>query len=112
MRSNDQRVRRHVIMRKRSASIALLMGLLAGCVASREPPSGLSRDDTVVAGEVRRALAADAQCECSQVYVESYRGAVQLSGRVSTTAQRNRAVALARGVPGVVTVTNEIEVQL
>lgn len=98
-------------MSSRSVAILVLAAVLAGCVAPRSSSIDAPRDDTVVAGEVRQALAADTLCQCSQVYVESYRGAVQLSGRVSTIAQRDRAALVARGVPGVVTVTNEIEVR-
>lgn len=96
---------------QRLLTCALLALVLAGCATSRTTRSGTAREDTVVAGQVREALAADALCQCRQVYVESYRGAVQLSGRVATSAQRDRASTLARGVPGVVTVTSEIEVQ-
>ena len=66
-------------------------------------------DDTVISGAVQRALATDPAFAGHRIYVETYRGAVQLSGWVLTPEQKARAVAVAQGIAGVRSVTNELE---
>jgi osmotically-inducible protein OsmY len=45
------------------------------------------------------------------VNVESFKGAVQLSGFVKTAAQRDRAIRIADAVPGVTQVFNSIQIR-
>ena len=45
------------------------------------------------------------------VSVESFKGAVQLSGFVKSAAQRDRAVKIANDVPGVPPVFNSIQLR-
>lgn len=93
------------------AAICLAM---AACDATAKEP-GNDRvaivDDTVISGTVVRALEEDPLFERHGIYVETYRGAVQLSGWVATPEQRARATSIARGIAGVRSVTNELELE-
>lgn len=88
----------------------LVTGGLAACAsAPREAHVAEVPDDPVISGYVRTALRADPLCARLPIYVETYRGAVQLSGAVATPEQKTRAAEIARAAPGVRSVTNELE---
>jgi BON domain len=83
--------------------------LLVGCAGNEKQSSaGEYIDDTVLTTRVKTALLNDPDVSGLSVNVESFRGTVQLSGFVKTVAERNRAVQLARGIPGVRQVKNDI----
>lgn len=87
----------------------LLTVLLAACAGTATQPStGEYIDDTVLTTRVKSALLNDPAVSGLSVNVETYKGTVQLSGFVKTVAERNRAVALARDIPGVKQVRNDI----
>jgi hyperosmotically inducible periplasmic protein len=83
--------------------------LLVGCAGNdKQASAGEYIDDTVLTTRVKTALLNDPNVSGLSVNVESFRGTVQLSGFVKTVAERNRAVQLARGIPGVRQVKNDI----
>lgn len=87
----------------------VLAVLLAACAGSATQSStGEYIDDTVLTARVKSALLNDPAVSGISINVESYKATVQLSGFVKTVAERNRAVQLARGVPGVRQVRNDI----
>ena len=61
-------------------------------------------DDSVISARVKAALVKD-----PIVSVESFKGALQLSGFVETAHRRVRAVKIADDVPGVTHVFNSIQ---
>lgn len=82
---------------------------LVGCAGNdKQSSAGEYIDDTVLTTRVKTALLNDSNVSGLSVNVESFRGTVQLSGFVKTVAERNRAVQLARGIPGVRQVKNDI----
>lgn len=86
--------------------------LLAGCASTAtESSTGEFLDDTVITARVKAALVKDPMVSALDVSVESFKGAVQLSGFVKTAAQRERAVKLANDVPGVTQVFNSIQLR-
>lgn len=89
-------------------AIALTL-FLAGCAGTATQSStGEYIDDTLLTTHVKSVLLADPDVSGLSVKVESFRGVVQLSGFVKTVKERNRAVELARGIPGVRQVRNDI----
>ena len=68
-------------------------------------------EDSRTAERVREALAAGADYKYDGVKVIASNGAVQLSGSVNTSAQRNSAGAVASEVVGVKDVVNNIAVK-
>lgn len=92
---------------------ALLMAVfLAACAGTAtESSTGEFLDDTVITARVKAALVKDPMVSALDVSVESFKGAVQLSGFVKTEAQRDQAVRIANDVPGVTQVFNSIQLR-
>ncbi len=94
--------------------LTLPVGFVAGCAStdSRErQPVGEYIDDSVITTRVKAAMAGDSDISVMEVSVETYDGVVQLSGFVTSQAQANRAAELARGVPGVKRVNNDMRIR-
>ena len=89
-----------------------MAAVLAGCAStSNEASTGEFLDDTVITTRVKAALVKDPTVRALDVSVESFKGAVQLSGFVKTAAERDRAVKIANDVPGVTQVFNSIQLR-
>ena len=69
---------------------------------------GTEIDDTVVTTRVKAALLADATVKSYGFKVDTSKGDVQLSGFVDNQAHIDRAVEVARAVPGVKSVENKV----
>ncbi len=86
--------------------------LLTGCAGSRyERSTGEYIDDKTLSYKVSNAVHSDSEYKMGGVDVKAFRGNVQLSGFVTTEAQKNRAGEIARSVPGVQSVENNITVK-
>lgn len=84
----------------------------AGCAAtSTRESTGEYIDDRAISTKVKTALLRDKDVSGFAVEVNVFRGVVQLGGFVDTDAQRTRAEEIARGVPGVQSVQNNITVK-
>jgi osmotically-inducible protein OsmY len=89
-----------------------VIGLVAGCAGDRYHQStGESIDDSGITMHVKSALSDDTQYKYDGVEVKTFKGTVQLSGFVDTSAQMDRAGKLAKGVAGVKDVENNITVK-
>lgn len=83
-----------------------------GCAGTTTSQStGEYVDDAATTAKVKTALVRDEVVKAMQVDVDTFKGAVQLSGFVDTTQQKSRAEQIAAGVEGVLTVTNNIIVK-
>lgn len=93
--------------------LAIVFALvLAACAATSDQSStGEFIDDSVITTRVKAALVKDPMVSALDVSVESFKGAVQLSGFVKTAAERDRAAQIADGVPGVTQVFNSIQLR-
>jgi hyperosmotically inducible periplasmic protein len=103
-----------------NAALAGVMTLaIAGCskpqeVATVPPPAttvGTEIDDSVVTARVKTALFADADVKGFDFNIETRKGQVQLSGFVDSQAQAERAITLAREVPGVKGIENHVSLK-
>ena len=63
-------------------------------------------EDSVITTKVKAAVFNDPSLKSTEINVETYKGIVQLSGFVRSSADINRAVEVARGVRGVTSVKN------
>jgi hyperosmotically inducible protein len=97
---------------------ALLFALAGGAVLQTGCGSTATRqstgeyiDDATITAKVKAALASDDLVKAREVNVETYKGVVQLSGFVSTVAERTQAGLVASGVTGVQSVTNNIQIK-
>ncbi|WP_018950158.1 BON domain-containing protein [Thioalkalivibrio sp. ALMg11] len=90
----------------------LLALLLAGCAASNERQTvGEYVDDSVITTKVKAALFNEPSLSGFEVSVETYEGRVQLSGFVSSQEDINKAVEITRGVEGVRSVENNMQLK-
>jgi len=68
-------------------------------------------DDGITTAKVKAALLADPGVKSLDIAVATRIDEVQLSGFVDNQEQMNRAVEISRNVPGVRTVTNEMQIK-
>jgi len=95
-----------------SACIALLAAaVLVNCAASpiRESTGELV-DDSGITAQVKAELVKDHETRARDIGVQTYRGVVQLSGFVSSDAERQEAARDASQVAGVRSVHNDLKV--
>lgn len=95
---------------------ALAVGMLAvalgvGCAATDDSRStGQFVDDTTIAARVKAKLLDDDVTDGLDIDVEVNRDRVQLNGFVDSIEQKRRAEELARSVPGVAGVENNLDI--
>jgi len=92
------------------STIALIATL--GCAATRtHEGTGEYVDDSVITTKVKAAIFNEPDLKSSEVQVETFKGAVQLSGFVSSRNDINRAVKVASAVSGVKSVSNQMQLK-
>ncbi len=101
------------LFRPLAALFAVLLTVsLLGCASTpTQESTGEFLDDSLITSRVKAALFDEPSLKSFEITVETFKGRVQLSGFVSTQAQINTAVELARKVRGVVQVTNDMHVK-
>ncbi|MDP2017713.1 BON domain-containing protein [Hydrogenophaga sp.] len=93
-------------------AVAASVMTLAGCSSTAKKEStGQYLDDTAITGKVKAAIFADASLKSTEINVETFKGAVQLSGFVNSQADIQRAVAVTQGVSGVKSVKNDMRLK-
>ena len=104
----------HKSLVRRTSTAVLLAGVLAlaACAStSRTEGTGEYVDDTVITTKVKAAVLDDPSLKSAEINVETFKGRVQLSGFVSSQADINQAVKVARAVDGVTSVTNSMKLK-
>lgn len=92
--------------------VTLLLASLLGCAGtSTKESTGEYVDDSVITTKVKTAILNEPSLKVLQINVETFKGTVQLSGFVNSQANINRAVEVARGVPGVTSVRNDMRLR-
>ena len=100
--------------RKLGILIALFAAtlVLAACASTRTGESaGEYIDDATITTKVKAQIFNDENVSASEVNVETFKGVVQLSGFVSSQADMDRAIEIARNVKGVKSVTNKMQLK-
>ena len=93
-------------------AVAASVLTLAGCGStSTQSSTGQYLDDTAITGKVKAAIFNDASLKSAEINVETFKGAVQLSGFVNSQADIQRAVAVTQGVAGVKSVKNDMRMK-
>ena len=92
--------------------IAAAVGLaaLVGCSSDPNRSAGRALDDRLVSSKINSGLKDSPVYKFPQVRVSTYNGIVQLSGFVHSDQQKAAAANLAKNVPGVTQVINNISV--
>jgi osmotically-inducible protein OsmY len=78
---------------------------------SKQASAGEYVDDSVITTKVKALLAEDDFLKSFQISVETYKGAVQLSGFVDAQKAIDKAVEIAHSVKGVKSVKNDLIVK-
>jgi osmotically-inducible protein OsmY len=75
-----------------------------------EHDDALSERDQLITSKIREQFARDPQVSARDIDIDTYRGAVALSGYVDDGSEIHRAVKIALATPGVRTVRNDMRV--
>ncbi|UCF93844.1 MAG: BON domain-containing protein [Desulfobacterales bacterium] len=91
---------------------ALIGGGAAGgyAVATDERSVGEMVDDATITSQINTAMAQDPQVHPHRIDVDTLEGDVVLSGVVDTQEEADRALEIARGVQGVKSVKNDLQI--
>ena len=91
--------------------LMLITGFVACASTSKQEGTGEYVDDSVITTKVKSQLAGDDFLKSFEITVETYKGIVQLSGFVDSQNAVDRAGQIARGVQGVSSVKNNLNVK-
>lgn len=90
----------------------LFLAMTLGCASTaKQEGTGEYIDDTVVTAKVKAAIFNDPTLKSAEINVETFKGVVQLSGFVNSREDINKAVTVARQVPGVTSVKNDMRLK-
>ena len=104
-------------MKKRTIVVyclAFLMLIATFAVAAPKPTkesAGELIDDSVITTKVKALLAKDAFLKSFQISVETYQGAVQLSGFVNSQKAVDKAGSITKSVKGIKSIKNDLIVK-
>lgn len=85
--------------------------VLSFAETSKQEGKGEYFDDSVVTTKVKAAIFNEPSLKSAEINVETFKGAVQLSGFISTEANAKKAVKVAHSVKGVKSVKNDMRVK-
>ena len=92
--------------------LAVTLVSAVGCAStSKQEGTGEYVDDSVITTKVKAAILNEPDLKVAEINVETFKGAVQLSGFVSSQAAANKAVEVARRVGGVKSVKNDMRIK-
>jgi osmotically-inducible protein OsmY len=85
---------------------------IVGCAgSSTQESTGEYVSDSWITTNVKASLAADPLVKATEVNVETFKGAVQLSGFVSSAGAMDQAVRITREIKGVTSVKNDMRIK-
>ena len=115
----------HIPTHRLLASLFLVGGanlLTAGCGRQDAPAAVVMApattsvktdiDDSVLSTRIKAALYNDTETKAFDIKVESRKGVVQLSGYVDNRSQADRALAIARGTDGAISVDDNMTLKV
>jgi osmotically-inducible protein OsmY len=83
-----------------------------GCAPTKtHEGTGQYVDDSVITTKVKAAILEEPGLKSSEINVETFKGVVQLSGFVKSSADISTATKLAQGVAGVTSVKNDMHLK-
>ena len=91
---------------------AVALTVMVGCASTpKQEGTGEYVDDTVITSKVKAAILNEPTLKVAEINVETFKGAVQLSGFVSSQANMIKAVEVTRGVGGVKSVKDDMRLK-
>ena len=91
-------------------SLTLALVLTAPLVTACGKTVGQTIDDTTITTRVKTSMLNDPAVGGLRIDVDTFKGAVTLSGRVKSQAEKDQAMALARRVSGVTEVKDNLQI--
>ena len=92
--------------------LGIVLATSLGCAStSTKEGTGEYVDDTVITTKVKAAIFNEPSLKSSEINVETFKGAVQLSGFVKYQTDIDKAVSVARSVGGVTSVKNDMRLK-
>ena len=106
-------IQRAFVTRTFASFLAVLAVALAmGCASTaKHEGTGEYVDDTVITAKVKAAVFNEPSLKSAEINVETFKGVVQLSGFVNSQGDINKAIEVARSVPGVKSVKNDMRLK-
>ena len=91
---------------------AIMLTTVVGCASTQKQEStGQYIDDSAITTKVKAAIFNEPSLKVAEINVETFKGTVQLSGFVQSQDNIATAISVARGVPGVQSVTNDMRLK-
>ena len=91
---------------------ALAIATTLGCAGTMKKEStGEYVDDVAITAKVKKDIFDEPTLKSAEINVETFKGVVQLSGFVSSQANIEKAVVVAKNVKGVASVANKMSVK-
>ncbi len=92
--------------------LAVTLASAVGCAStSQKEGTGQYIDDSVITTKVKAAIFDDPNLKVAEINVETFKGVVQLSGFVKTSAEIYKATEVAGRIGGVKSVKNDIRIK-
>ena len=92
--------------------LAITLASVVGCASTAtKEGTGEYIDDSVITTKVKAAIFNEPSLKSAEINVETFKGVVQLSGFVKSSADQSKAVELARSVKGVTSVKNDMRLK-
>lgn len=92
--------------------LALALLVSAGCASTKtHEGTGQYFDDSVITSKVKAAILNEPSLSSAEINVETFKGVVQLSGFIKSSADTVKAVELANRVGGVKSVKNDMRLK-
>ena len=92
--------------------LALTLITVAGCASTAtQEGTGEFIDDSVITTKVKASILDQPTLKVFEIKVDTFKGVVHLSGFVSSPAAVSKAADVARGVPGVKSVQNDLRLK-
>lgn len=96
------------MMNRTFAALTAALALAVALPAHAKQTAGEEIDDSAITAEVKAALFDHKDTHATKINVETYKGIVQLSGFVSTQAEKDTAGRIAHDTKGVKAVHNDV----
>ncbi len=91
---------------------AVALATLIGCASTAKKEStGEYIDDSLITAKVKTAVLNEPTLKSAEINVETFKGVVQLSGFVNSTADIAKAAEVAGSVEGVASVKNDMRLK-
>ena len=92
--------------------LAIMLATVLGCApTSQKESTGEYFDDSMITTKVKAAIFNEPSLSSAEINVETFKGVVQLSGFVSSTADVRKAIEITRSVLGVKSVRDDMRVK-